>query len=271
MTGTSTQDKACSLASQALADLAAKLDRGHSDALAEYLRFLGRFHRYSALNVMLIQLQNPEATHVAGFERWKGMGRYVRKGSKGIAILAPCAYRRRTSEDEDKRDPEEGKETVVGYRTAYVFDVSQTDGADLPSIGAVNGDPGLQLNALRALTNERGIRIECRDELGGARGLSTGGKIVLLRGMDPAEEFAVLAHELAHELLHKGERRAETDLRQRELEAEAVSYVVTTAVGLENDTASADYIGLYQGDAKLLAHSLQHVQRVSAEILEYLL
>ncbi|RYD85032.1 MAG: DUF1738 domain-containing protein, partial [Verrucomicrobiaceae bacterium] len=233
---TTTKDKACDLASQALADLTTKLDAGHSDALQKYLRFMARFHRYSWLNVMLIMSQNAEATHVAGFCRWKDMGRWVRTGEKGIAILVPIQFRRPIDETEDE------VQVVTGFKTGYVFDVSQTEGAELPTLNSVSGNPGLQLHALKDLVREKGIRLDYADILGGAKGISCGGRIVLLCGMSEAEQFSTLVHELAHELLHKGERRELTDVRTRELEAEAVAYVVTTAVGLDNDSASVDYI-----------------------------
>jgi hypothetical protein len=88
--------------------------------------------------------------------------------------------------------------------------------------------------------------------------------------LSPAEEFAVTAHELAHELLHRTERRKETTRRIRELEAEAVSFVVSRAVGLEAATHSADYIQLYGGDKELLMQSLDYIQKVAAEIIESL-
>ena len=276
-------DKASALAANALADLAAKLEAGHSDALTSYLRFLAKFHRYSALNCLLIQIQNPDATHVAGYGRWQELKRQVRKGEKGIAILAPCTFKKQGQDEaddatKDKRSSrrqsdavEDEPQTVTRFRTAYVFDVSQTEGEDLPTLNEVTGNPGYQLAALKSLVTERGIKVEYRDDLGGARGMSTGGKILLLCGMPHAETFSVLVHEFAHELLHKGERRAETNVRIRELEAEATAFVITTAVGLSNDSASRDYIQLYGGNAKLLAQSLQHIQKVSCEILDYLL
>ena len=276
---TGNDNKALSLADRALADLAAQLDAGRSDALVAYLAFSARFYRYSALNTLLIRIQNPEATFVAGFNRWRELGRCVRRGEKGIAILAPCVLKRRDDEADardqdgkgDRRDDRDEPQAVTRFRTVWIFDAAQTDGEELPSIGTVAGDPGERLQALRDVAAERGIALRYADSLGGARGVSHGGKVELLAGMPPAEEFGVLAHELAHEALHKGERRAETNVLVRELEAEAVAFVVTTAAGLENGTASRDYIGLYGGDAKALARSLSHVQRASAEILDRLL
>ncbi|MEQ1731605.1 MAG: ArdC family protein [Vicinamibacterales bacterium] len=101
------------------------LDRGYSEALTALLRAMSRFHRYSLNNACLIAAQRPEATLVAGFHAWKGLRRFVRRGEQGIAILAPIVRRRKEAQDEDER-------AVVGFRPAYVFDVSQTDGEPMP-------------------------------------------------------------------------------------------------------------------------------------------
>jgi len=114
---------------------------------------------------------------------------------------------------------------------------------------------------------ERGIALEYSEEIAPARGMSEGGKITLLPGQSPAEEFATLAHELAHEMMHRDERRSGTSKRLRETEAEAVAFVVCSAMGLETGSAAQDYIGLYGGDAKLLGESLEYVQQTSTQIL----
>jgi len=100
-----------------------------------------------------------------------------------------------------------------------------------------------------------------------AMGMSYGGKIVLLPGQSKAEEFSCLVHELSHEMIHKSERRTATTKTVRETEAEAIAFVVSKAVGLETGTASADYIQLYQGNAAVLAKSLEIIQKTSAIIL----
>jgi hypothetical protein len=105
------------------------------------------------------------------------------------------------------------------------------------------------------------------DEIAPAKGMATRGKITLLPGQPPAELLATLAHETAHALMHFSERRAETTKRIRETEAEAVAFVVCNAVGLQTGTASADYIRLYAGDAKLLTGSLEYVQQTANRIV----
>jgi antirestriction protein ArdC len=252
------------ITNKAIEQLTAALNQGHSETLTQYLAAIGRFHRYSLRNVMLIASQKPTATHVAGFHTWHKLGRFVKKGEKGILILAPIV--RRKSESGDQSETDESS-TAVGFRAAYVFDISQTDGQELPEIGSVNGDPREYRGRLGNLIVEEGIALEYSQDIAPARGTSSGGKITLLPGQSPAEEFATLAHEIAHEMMHRDERRASTSKRSRETEAEAVAFVVSQAIGLETGSAAQDYIQLYEGDAKLLTESLEHIQRTATQIL----
>ncbi len=116
----------------------------------------------------------------------------------------------------------------------------------------------------------QGIELEFNERIAPAMGVSYGGKIVLLPGQSKAEEFSTLVHELAHEMLHKADRRTTTTKVVRETEAEAIAFVIGKAVGLETGTASADYIQLYHGNAALLAESLEVIQKTSAVILSAL-
>lgn len=251
---------------KAIEELAEALAQGRSETLVRYLETVSRFHNYSFGNCMLIAFQRPDATFVAGFHRWKELGRFVKKGEKGIMILAPMVKRRKeeTSSDSDEES------SVMGFRAVYVFDVSQTEGEELPEFSRVSGDPGDKLVKLESVVRSRGIELTYEEHLGGAEGVSKGGKIVLRDGLPPVEQFAVLAHELAHELLHRTERRKETTRKIRELEAEAVSFVVCKAAGIEALGHSVDYIQLYSGDKDLLMQSLEHIQRVASEIIESL-
>jgi hypothetical protein len=122
---------------KAIEELAGALEAGRSEALTRYLAAIGRFHKYSLHNVMLIVPQKPAATHVAGFHTWHKLGRHVRKGEKGVTLFAPI-LRREKSPDSGTR--ESAEEVLLGYRTCAVFDVSQTEGRPLPSIGRVGGD-----------------------------------------------------------------------------------------------------------------------------------
>ena len=210
----------------------------------------------------------PTATRVAGFWAWKNLGRNVKAGHKGIRILAPIVGVRRKKDTEANKDTTKQNERVLlGFRNAYVFDVSQTDGVDLPEMREISGDPGENLDRLAAFVRSRGIQLAYNENIAPALGMSYGGRIVLLPGQSKAEEFSTLVHETAHELLHKAERRTATTKIVRETEAEAVAFVVGKAVGLVTGTASADYIQLYHGNASLLAESLEVIQQTATVIL----
>jgi hypothetical protein len=144
--------------------------------------------------------------------------------------------------------------------------VAQTKGEPLPEIAGAGGDPGSRTAALRRAISERGIEVEEGDHLDGALGTSEGGRIRLVRGLAPAEEFMVLVHEYAHELLHRAADRP-ASRNARELEAEAVAFVVGEAVGLDVADASRDYVHLYDGDRDALLGSLDRIHGAAATIL----
>lgn len=256
-------EQAKQIASKAIEQLIEALERGHSEVLRSYLSAMAKFHRYSLRNLMLILSQRPDATRVAGYQTWKQLGRWVKKGAKGILILAPVLARK----SEDNVSQEKHCERVaVGFRAVYVFDFADTEGVPLPELGSAQGDPAGYTERLKSFVAGRGIQLEYSDAIYPALGQCAPGKIALLPGQPPAEEFATLAHETAHSLLHQRERRAETSKRVRETEAEAVAYVVCQAIGLQA-WGSAEYIQLYTGDTETLEESLERVQSASAEIL----
>lgn len=259
-------EEAQKLVASAVDRLAQALERGQSEDLRAFLAAAARFHTYSFRNVLLIASQCPEATRVAGFHTWKSLGRYVKKGEKGIAIIAPIVFKRDT-ETQPNDDARSTDSTQLRFRAAYVFDVSQTDGEPLPELAETAGDPGVHAERLKTLIENRGIALTYAADLDGAEGLSKKGEIVIRSGQTPAAEFSVLVHELAHEILHQGPDRPTTKT-VRELEAEAVAFTVCTAVGLEATTAASDYIQLYSGDKNLLAQSLDAIQKTAALILQ---
>ena len=264
------RDEALKRSDDALKALALALKQGKSEALLRYLDTLSKFHRYSFGNCMLIAIQKPDATLVAGFHRWKELHRWVKKGETGISILAPLVMRKKAaSESPDESDEPEKRDAKAlrGFRVVYVFDVSQTEGKDLPSFGATEGDPGERLLRLEEIVRSKGIELDYVESLGGALGRSEGGKISILSTLSPAESFATLVHELAHEMLHRGDRRKDTTKVIRETEAEAVAYVVNRTVGLEGSAKSVDYIQLWNGDEAVLLQSLECIRDVSSRII----
>jgi antirestriction protein ArdC len=249
-----------------------QLEQGHSEGLTAYLVAMGRFHNYSFGNILEIARQKPDATRVAGLYAWNQLGRKVRKGEHGIRILAPVIGIKRKKDAEAAKDIRtQNQGVLVGFRSAYVFDVSQTDGAELPEISSrVTGNVGEYRERLVGFTIAQGILLEFKESIAPAFGMSYGGKIVLLPGQSTAEEFSTLVHELAHEMLHKAERRTATTKTVRETEAEAIAFVVGQTIGLNMGRASADYIHLYHGNAALLTESLEVIQKTSAVILSAL-
>ena len=261
------REDAKELADRALVDLQQDLQAGRSTLLQRFLDCMSRFHNYSWNNCMLIAFQMPEASLVAGFRRWLELGRHVRKGEKGIGILAPLAYRKK----EETKDPDNESEHVVrGFKVVHVFDVSQTEGEDLPQLAGIHGEPGQSLAGLEGLVRRSGITLKDEVLPLGTKGLSRKGEIAIAEGLPAAERFAVLAHELAHEWMHDEEHRLHMPKTVRETEAEAVAYVVCRAFGFDCSTRSSDYIQLYRGDSTTLAESLERIQKTATRIIQSL-
>lgn len=183
----------------------------------------------------MIASQKPSASYV-GLRTWNEFGRFVKKGEKGVMILAPIV-RRKT---DGVAEPEETSRPILGFRAAHVFDISQTDGKELPQIGVDGGDPPDCGDKLRRFCFRaghlgrifQGNRASPRNVLRRAD--------QFLPAQAPAEEFSTLAHELAHELLHRRDRRSSTTKRVREAEDEATTFVVCQSVGLETRSAASD-------------------------------
>ena len=268
-----TNDEARKLATEGLEHLNQALGEGKSETLENYLSFLAKFPHYSFSNCMLIAQQCPDATHVAGYNKWKQLGRHVKKGEKAIRILAPLIGKDKATDSQDSDQTAERKPR--GFRAVGVFDISQTEGKDLPQAaaleGAIEGDPGEAASRLEKLVASNGISLTYAEPDRGALGTSSGGKIVIRPGLSPADNFSVLLHELAHELLHKGERRNDTDRTVRETEAEAVAFTVCRALGIDSRTRSSDYIALHRGDSKVLSESLKYIQHTASYMIEQLM
>jgi hypothetical protein len=248
-----------------------QLEQGKSEALTAYLNAMARFHNYSFGNILSIAHYCPDATHVAGIRRWNEFGRYVKKGQKGIPIMAPMIGTKREQRDQPQGNGEKPAPMLIGFRRVYVFDIAQTEGAALPEPAKVSGEVGTHLDRLIDFVQMQGIELEYNERIAPAQGASYGGKIVLLPGQSKAETFATLVHEVGHELLHRSERRTLTTKTVRETEAESIAFIVSRAVGLNTGTASSDYVAMYGANVELLAESLAVIQQASATILDALL
>ena len=167
-----------------------QLEAGHSDALTAYLNAMSRFHNYSFGNILEIARQKPDAVRVAGLYAWNQLGRRVKKGEKGIRILAPIIGVRRKPDAEAEKDiTTQNRVVLVGFRAAYVFDVSQTEGPDLPEPATVKGDVGENYDRLLAFIERQGIALEFNERIAPALGVSYGGKIALLPGQSKARNL----------------------------------------------------------------------------------
>jgi hypothetical protein len=247
-----------------------QLEQGKSEALTAYLGAMARFHNYSFGNILSIARFRPDATHVAGIRTWNELGRFVKKGQKGIPILAPMIGTKRQRDEQPAEEDAKAKPVLIGFRVVYVFDIAQTEGAELPEPAKVTGEVGAYHDRLVDFVQQQGIELEYNERIAPAQGVSYGGKIALLPGQTKAETFATLVHEVSHELLHKADRRTMTTKTVRETEAESIAFIVSRAVGLNTSSASADYIALYHGNAELLTESLTVIQKASATILDAL-
>ncbi len=235
-----------------------------SELFRDFLRIVGMFHSYSWGNQLMIWSRRPTATRVAGFRSWQKMNRYVRQGEKGIPIFAPMVFKDKRAADPDGLVTEE--RARLWFKVVYVFDVAQTDGQPLPELPQTYaGDPGALESSLLALAAAHGIAVEFGGT-GAANGFSEqdGKHIVVSDRLNDAGRASVLVHELAHSLLHF-EKERKVNLRQRELEAEAVSYVVGSHYGLE--TRADFYLASYGVKAADLLESLPIIQKTAADII----
>lgn len=240
---------------QLLADLTDTAAR--SESMIAFMSTLAKFYKYSLNNILLIMIQNPDASRVAGYMDWKNKhNRQVRKGEHGIKILAPCAYK---IDPDDKESPME----IKGFRVVNVFDISQTDGEDLPD--APNWvSPGknekLESKLLQFAVDNQ-IKVEITEDLpDGAQGSSQGNAIKLA----PNAGTKTLIHELAHELLHKEKKY---NRKTMELEAESIAFVVGYTFGLD-DLASPNYLALWEADAEKIMDRINIIRKAAIRIIE---
>jgi antirestriction protein ArdC len=222
-----------------------------SQRFAEYLTCAARFHRYSFNNRMLIWLQRPDASQVAGFQTWKSLGRHVTKGEKGIAILAPVAFRRAAEQGAGEEEGEQ--ETVaVGFRAVHVFDISQTEGEPLPSLTSqLRGDADELLAGLKSVAEAEGLAISEAPEAGreGVGGYYDSSKRLIW--LNPSTQAsAQMAQTLAHELAHHFAREERCNRAEGEIVADAAAYLVLGHHGIDAGAFSFDYVAVWASRAE---------------------
>jgi hypothetical protein len=238
-----------------------------SDEWLRYLDFATRFRTYSFGNQILIALQFPLASRVAGFRKWLETGRHVRRGEKGIAILAPVVSRLKL---EDEATGEE--RTIVSapraFRVVHVFDISQTDGDDPPEIPChrLEGD-GAAHEELSAYAEGLGFRVLVGELPGETNGLCDHlSKTLTIRdGLASAQRSKTLAHEVAHAMMHGPE--FEAPRAQKELEAESVAYIVMSTLKIDSAAYSFGYLASWGADAEAIRRSGHRIQQTAQTML----
>lgn len=185
------------LIKQGVDHLIRQLEAGKSETLTAYLSAMAKFRRYSFANILNIVRACPSATHVAGIRTWNELGRMVKKGERGIPILAPVVrYRRKKDSEADENESEQRAAVVAGFHIVFVFDYSQTTGADLPHPATVSGEVGSYFDRLVEFVQHQGIELEYNERIAPALGVSYGGKIALMPGLSKADTLVTLVHEL---------------------------------------------------------------------------
>ena len=265
----STKDKAKQLRRQiddSLDTLAKAIDDVRaSETFRRFLAVQARFHKYSWHNSLLICIQRPDATQVAGYRTWQKLGRQVRKGEHGIMIFAPCPWKREVENDDGETETEQG----IYFRAVHVFDVAQTDGQDLPDVDVPTIDTAADtlLADLVRVAESRGISVDFRADSDGPFGVLKQGKVEVNNQHPTGQQAKTLAHELAHEAMH-WEDRGPLTRSIAKLEAESVAYVVCLHFGLDVEVRASRYIALWDGDSKALRASLERIADTARDIID---
>lgn len=264
-----------------------------SERYREYLKVMSKFHNYSFNNTLLIAMQKPDASLVAGFSAWKNnFGRNVMKGQKGIKIIAPSPFKIR--QEVEKIDPhtqkpiigkdgkpvtEEKEVKIPAYKVVSVFDVSQTEGKELPDIAVdeLTGDVDRYKDFFAALEKTSPVPIAFENIGGGSHGYYhlEDKRIAINEGMSELQTLKTAIHEIAHAKLHDIDLNApkdeqpRVDRRTREVEAESVAYTVCQHYGLDTSDYSFGYVAGWSSGRELseLKSSLETIRSAAAEII----
>ena len=266
-----------------------------SDRFTEYLQVMSKFHNYSFNNTLLIAMQKPDATLVAGYNSWKNLfGRQVAKGAKGIKVLAPSPFK--VKKEMEKTDPKTGRPmtdksgkpvkeeveiTVPAFKVVSVFDVSQTEGKELPTIGVdeLTGDVEQYNDFFKAAELAAPVPVGFEKIESGAKGYysQTDKRIAINEGMSELQNLKTLIHETAHAMLHdidlktpEGQQAQRPDRRTREVQAESVAYAVCQHYGLDTSDYSFAYIATWSSGRELseLKASLETIRSTASKMIK---
>ena len=248
-----------------------------------FLAFQSLFYNYSFRNAMLIYLQNPEASYVKGFKAWNQIGRYVKKGAKGLAILAPC-YRKvedfkepeNKSEYQDSEGEKVIKRVISGFKVTYVFDIADTDGSDeyLPVLvkglaGNSEQEQEIYEKLKVFISTEHPVQEVTGTASKGSYNLATG--VISVRSdVEYLQKIKTILHEFAHAIDFAMHPEEDISRNRRELIAESVAYVVSMRLGLDTSRYSISYIKSWLKDKEELKIVADTVQKVAAKIINSL-
>ena len=284
-------------AKEKVAEITDKLESGikelfSSEKFKSYLNTMSKFHNYSFNNTLLIAMQKPDATLVAGFNAWKNnFGRNVNKGEKGIQIFAPAPYK--IKKEEIKRDPdtdlpildkdgkpivEEVERVIPNFKVVSVFDVSQTNGKELPTLGVdeLSGNVTDYEKFFEALKEVSPVPIKLAEIDGSAKGFfnQEDKTITIKEGMSEAQTVKTAIHEIAHAMLHDKDLK-KTDLEKpkdratEEVEAESIAYTVCQHFGVDTSDYSFSYVASWGSGKDLpeLKSSLETIRSTASELI----
>lgn len=277
---------------QTIAEITEKLEQGvhelfESEKYKAYLSSMSKFHNYSLNNTILISMQKPDATLVAGYQAWKkNHGRQVKRGEKGIKIIVPAPYKVKTERDVIDPNTQKAvldadgkpkKETVEierpSFRVATVFDVSQTEGKEIPTLGVeeLTGSVDGYGKFLTALEQTSPVPVSFEEITGGAKGYfhTAENRIAIQEGMSEIQTVKTLIHEMAHATLHTGKDREKFDTRTKEVQAESVAYTVCQHYGIETSDYSFGYIAGWSTGKETaeLKASLETIRSTSSDLI----
>ncbi len=281
---------------QKVKEITDKLEAGlkelfESEKYKSYLSTMSKFHNYSFNNTLLIAMQKPDATLVAGYKAWqKNFERHVNKGEKAIRILAPAPYK--IKEERDKIDPvtqellldkdgnpqkEEVEITIPAFRAVSVFDLSQTDGKPIPELTAkelLSDVEGYQ-DMIRAVEAISPVPIELEEIAGDSKGYydREAKRIAVQENMSESQTLKTMIHEVAHSKLHSKEveqdEQMKKDRNTKEVEAESIAYTVCQHFGIDTSDYSFGYIAGWSSgrDTKELRASMDTIRRTASELI----
>ena len=279
-----------------VAELTDRLENGvrelyASDGYAQYISAMAKFHHYSFGNALLIIFQCPHASQVAGFGTWKQLGRHVKSKETGIQILAPCGFR--ATLEREKIDPQTGQ-TLYGpdgqpltekvktspnrFKIVHVFDLSQTEGRELPQIGVseLSGDVADYASIYDRLTALSPMPVVQEDFQRTAKGYTSfvENRVVIRPGMSQVQTIKTLVHEIAHAKRHRPADllapQTPAERRRKEVEAESIAYVVCQYFGIDTSDYSLAYVAGWSKGKELaeLKASLDVIHSTAGEIID---